>query len=346
MLYLLKEDPGRTLREVAEMLGVSHQATKRWWKWYTEGGVAELLQQTVDRRHMSSNDLLLSLRDHINAGTFRSLEQVEAWLGTSPHQEHKKGGARRESGVAVEKVIEFMNSLPSTGDVVVWRDLFGAALCRLFDDIDRVSVSLNLNVDLISPEAYGDPAFSTVQVIQNSKSARVPMTSEAASGSHAERLMKNIRLQGFPLENYHPPIFYSYYYRESAYLGTMILWRERHRRPITRETVEMINSLHHFFSFLFTDVVVQVRHMEPANHLFVEALDRVAEEHDLSLQERRVLTFLLSGASHEMIASSMHIAVATVRTHIRAIYQRTGVHSVSELFAQYFVPRPTARTRK
>jgi len=336
MLCMLKEEPALTLREVAEKLGVSHQATKRWWKWYTEGGVAKLLQLTVDRQGMNNHHLLLSLRDHINSGTFRSLEQVAAWLGTKPHHRNIAGQQAKGAGPTIKQVVGFLNSLPSTGDVVVWRDLFGAALCRLFDDIDRVSVSLNAKCDLVSPETYQTPGVLTIQNVDN---AKVPITSEVADGTPAERLLKNIRLQGFPLEEYHPPIFYSYYYRGSAYLGTLILWREQERTVISRQTIEMIESLDSFFSLLFTDILVQMRHLEPANHAYMKALDRVVAEHDLSLQERRVLTFLSTGASHEMIAKSMHIAVTTVRTHLRSIYQKTGVHSVNELFAQYFMPK-------
>lgn len=338
MLCLLKQEPSLTLREAAEQLGVSQQATKRWWKWYTEGGVAKLLDLTVNKQGMNNDHLLLSLRDHINSGTFRSLEQVASWLGTAPHVDAKRG---RRSAVKGERLgsaalIAFMNALPSTGDVLIWRELFSAALRRLFGDIDRVSVSINAKCDLVTPEGYQNPAISTIQLASD---AYVPITSNVAEDTPSERLLKNIKLQGFPFDQYHPPVFYSYYYRGSAYLATLILWREKVYRPISRETIETIESLRSFITLLFTDVLVQMRHLEPANHAYMKAIDKVVAEHNLSMQERRVLTFLSTGASHEMIAESMHIAVTTVRTHLRAVYQKTGVHSMSELFARYFVPQ-------
>jgi DNA-binding NarL/FixJ family response regulator len=54
------------------------------------------------------------------------------------------------------------------------------------------------------------------------------------------------------------------------------------------------------------------------------------EKFDLSERELELLRLLVKGLSHKMIASELHISVYTVNNHIKNIYQKLHVHSVSE----------------
>jgi DNA-binding NarL/FixJ family response regulator len=54
---------------------------------------------------------------------------------------------------------------------------------------------------------------------------------------------------------------------------------------------------------------------------------------DLSLREVEVLTQLVKGLSQKMIAAELHISPFTVANHIKSIYQKLQVHSVSEAVA-------------
>ena len=56
-------------------------------------------------------------------------------------------------------------------------------------------------------------------------------------------------------------------------------------------------------------------------------------EYNLSTREKDVLTHLVKGMSHKMIAAKLHISVFTVSNHIKNIYQKLKVHSVSEAVA-------------
>lgn len=62
------------------------------------------------------------------------------------------------------------------------------------------------------------------------------------------------------------------------------------------------------------------------------------KQHDYNLSERetQVLQLLVNGYSYKMIASEMYIAIDTVRSHIKKIYEKLHVNSKSEAVAKAF----------
>ncbi|MFY7652563.1 MAG: response regulator [Chitinophagaceae bacterium] len=61
-----------------------------------------------------------------------------------------------------------------------------------------------------------------------------------------------------------------------------------------------------------------------------------SEDYQLSDREKEVLQFLVDGYSYKMIASEMFIAIDTVRSHIKKIYEKLHVNSKSEAVAKAF----------
>lgn len=59
-------------------------------------------------------------------------------------------------------------------------------------------------------------------------------------------------------------------------------------------------------------------------------------EYNLSEREKEVLQLLVNGYSYKMIASEMFIAIDTVRSHIKKIYEKLQVNSKSEAVAKAF----------
>ena len=60
------------------------------------------------------------------------------------------------------------------------------------------------------------------------------------------------------------------------------------------------------------------------------------EDYDLSDREKQVLQLLVNGYSYKMIAAEMFIAIDTVRSHIKKIYEKLHVNSKSEAVAKAF----------
>ena len=57
------------------------------------------------------------------------------------------------------------------------------------------------------------------------------------------------------------------------------------------------------------------------------------ENYNLSKRELDILSQLVKGLSHKMIAAELYISIFTVNNHVKNIYQKLQVHSVSEAVA-------------
>ena len=70
--------------------------------------------------------------------------------------------------------------------------------------------------------------------------------------------------------------------------------------------------------------------------MFSEANAQQGEDYNLSDREKQVLQLLVNGYSYKMIAAEMFIAIDTVRSHIKKIYEKLHVNSKSEAVAKAF----------
>ena len=70
--------------------------------------------------------------------------------------------------------------------------------------------------------------------------------------------------------------------------------------------------------------------------MFSEVQAPAGEDYNLSDREKEVLQHLVNGYSYKMIASEMFIAIDTVRSHIKKIYEKLHVNSKSEAVAKAF----------
>jgi DNA-binding NarL/FixJ family response regulator len=60
------------------------------------------------------------------------------------------------------------------------------------------------------------------------------------------------------------------------------------------------------------------------------------DQYNLSEREKEVLQLLVNGYSYKMIAAEIFIAIDTVRSHIKKIYEKLQVNSKSEAVAKAF----------
>ena len=56
-------------------------------------------------------------------------------------------------------------------------------------------------------------------------------------------------------------------------------------------------------------------------------------EHNLSQREWDVLTLLVKGYSHKMVAAELFISTFTVNNHVKNIYRKLEAHNASEVVA-------------
>lgn len=70
--------------------------------------------------------------------------------------------------------------------------------------------------------------------------------------------------------------------------------------------------------------------------MFSSMNNEKGEDYNLSDREKQVLQLLVEGFSYKMIANEMYIAIDTVRSHIKKIYDKLHVNSKSEAVAKAF----------
>jgi DNA-binding NarL/FixJ family response regulator len=70
--------------------------------------------------------------------------------------------------------------------------------------------------------------------------------------------------------------------------------------------------------------------------MFASMNTRQGDDYHLSEREKQVLQLLVDGYSYKMIAAEMFIAIDTVRSHIKKIYEKLQVNSKSEAVAKAF----------
>jgi DNA-binding CsgD family transcriptional regulator len=369
MLRMLLEHPSRTLADAALLLGRSQRSIERWWESYARDGISGLLhigRPGGRRPRRISPETLEDLRIKLETEGFARLGEARTWLEERHGVAYSRSGlwnllrhgtrashglwtihhSRRAPRTAAQEkargpfsgdILSFLNALPSTIDPVEWINKFRDALMELFDDVDRISLIVNTQCDLHRPQEYQP----TVSIRHHSQgggmtTGAVSMAPVDKPKQRFEEILEDFRRQGFPLDEYHPPHGFDYYYEEMAYLGTVFLWREVTDAPISDHTIEVIRSLGSFFTFMLTDLVTRHQYGKPVDRAFVEAFERLAEEASLSPQERRIIVLQLLGHSYKDMADVMSVTVDTVKKHFKAIHRKTGTRGQAELFAKYF----------
>jgi len=360
VLRLLKEEEDRGIEDVALLVGFSKPTVKRWWRTYREGGIDALIGIATSTRRVSTIDEQLnSLKQKLLAGEFNGIDAVREWIDSHPQRPKRdvagsKNGLPRSVGAKSmsivtldhphdpsDRLFAFLDALPSTHTIKEWSSAFIGALQSLLGDVDRVSVSVNARCDLLNPEGYQPNLFITQSVYSGARAINrvVPPSESKDENPHLERLFDNLRKRKFPFSQYQPPVPFVYYYLEAAFLGVIVLWRERSKPPISERTLMLMERLNGFIEYILSDFAARYQNANPIEHVFEHALEGLAERIGLTMQERRIMILQLLGSSYEEIATTLSISLNTVRYHLRSIYQKTGTHSQAELFAKYFTPR-------
>jgi DNA-binding CsgD family transcriptional regulator len=67
------------------------------------------------------------------------------------------------------------------------------------------------------------------------------------------------------------------------------------------------------------------------------ALPDISAVFGLTWSERQVVSLLIKGLNPTEIAESLNISVLTVRTHIKRVYSKLGIHTKEQLFAKLYM---------
>lgn len=238
-----------------------------------------------------------------------------------------------------EAFIRFLNALPKSGNLLLWLGEFRTALRGFIGDVDHVMVDVNYLCDLDTPHAY-HPQRAVTQYFGADYRNDASLDLLTSTATHAERILRG---GGVRLSEFHPPDIFELNIADDAYLGSIILLRERCNPPISTATLALMSQLRPFLVFVMTDAVARHNFSRPIDRAFHMALDRIADDLGLTDREQEVLAAHLFGYPYQKIADQMHLGIDSVRKHVKAIHRKAGVATYTELFAKYFTPRVFAK---
>ena len=308
MLIRIVGHPDETLISIALRMGYSERHIRRWWKSYQDGGLERLLGIGVD----------------------------EIVMGDVSRSASHQG---EEDGRSVPRHIrDFLNGLPVVDDCLVWIKSMRDRLQRFLGDVDRVVISVNLACDLHDLD-NNDVDIHLTQHIggQASKRGTAVVTSNTHDTSK-RRLLKELRKQGFPLREYQQPLYFEYHIERKAYVGTIILFRNKGAQPISPETIMAIEDLRPFLVFALSDCIARQRPNPLQPHAFSEIVAAIGQKENLTPRETQVLFHRLLGQDYEEIAAHLGVTPDTIHKHVGLIHRKAQASSATEIFARHMTP--------
>ena len=312
MLRLLKSDPTITAPELAYEISVTDRTVGRWWSTYRTGGLRELLASDVN-----------------------TLD------GPMPVRVNTRGGRPTfASGDVSTRFTRFLNAIPMSYDVDEWVLTFRDALLRVLDGVDHVTVNVDVGSDLDGDEAHDMEVVvmkgATRSDIRAARNERA-YAATVRGRSPGKVLYEQARAHGFPVEKYYRPAIFDFYTDGTEFVGTILLWSRR-GQPIPRATIEFMESLRGFITYVMNDCVVRQQLKEPELLHFKDVLLSIAYRIGLTAREQEIFFLQMAGVDRDEIAARLGIAPKTAKNHISAIYAKAGTNSYSDLLGRFMVP--------
>lgn len=230
------------------------------------------------------------------------------------------------------RLLRFLNVIGPLDEPIAWIASFRDAIVDLLGDVDRASVSLNLqSFDAEHRIAYGHGMASRITPLVMHRSG---------PDAPADRLVAEARDQGVPVGDYHPPTVFTYAAGERTYLGAIVLWQLRTSPAISERSLEMLNELRPFITYRFVECIARMVRDERVERSVGSLAAAIGARAGLSDAQREILALVASGMSFGAIGARLGIAPATVRRHLEAIYRRTGTYDVAGIIRRFVAPAP------
>ena len=327
-LYMLKIDAKSTISSASEKVGISERRGRYWWDSYRKSGLQGLLQ----RRGWGQEALI-------------ELEKSEDY--SSRNQTSQSDGATSGSDPAIALINDLSSIVLQSEDNVVV-DEVKKRLLSFLPEVDYVVANVRYGLDL-----HGQKV-GAVHVLRQHLSDSGPVANVSSSNRdylHTyKQLIEEGRQRGFPFDRYHYPPHGVDFYLESGrrersksdeddtYIGSLLLFRAIGEKPMSSTTIDFVERLRPFLSFLFAYIIAKQQLSQPGGDSMSKIVQRIGSDADLTLREQRVLSLVFNGSSYAEIAELLHLSPNTIQSHVKNIYSKTKVNKMGELFAKYLTP--------
>ena len=119
------------------------------------------------------------------------------------------------------------------------------------------------------------------------------------------------------------------YDRGDKNIGDFRIWRSKTRENFDRTDLKMLDLIAPHFRNAMRNIAF-AKHLPPSVDL--EEIERnFADRYGLTARERDIALAVLEGHPDKVISDQKHISIATLRTHLRHIFEKVGVSSRAEL---------------
>lgn len=250
-----------------------------------------------------------------------------------------------------ERLLRFLNSMPTTCDPMEWVIQLKEALLELLSDVDKVAVYVNSNSTILNSPMTLPFNFignrnnmimhvgQRTQMNETGNSIAIEVDVVYHSEGILENYLQQMRRSGLPFDDYQQPIAFEYgLHPQNYHLGVIFLFRRQGLSPISAQTLEIMNNLHSFFLFTLSDFATRYRYSRPADAVFVRLITILCEELKFTAREKEVLTYRLLGLQIDDVAQRMYLTPYAIKCHIKSIHRKAGVGSFHELFMGYLAP--------
>ncbi len=213
------------------------------------------------------------------------------------------------------KALELINSLLSLSDSVfflVEPDMQhrGAVVFNSPSDLEKEYSATYWKMDPLNPERF-----------RNRDDRVVTLDSQMAP----HLLRQTIYFQEFMVPHNHRYVTDMFFRQEGEIIAVLTMLREESLGNFSQQELALLNRLQPFFEYSLKSVWLPRRNSQR---------NSVSQKYGLTEREVDVIELLLSGATNKEIAAELSLGLATVKTHLHHIFQKTEVQSRSELVAK------------
>lgn len=210
------------------------------------------------------------------------------------------------------KSLEMINSLlPLSGAIffLVEPDMQhrGVVLYNMKPDIEKEYTTHYSSLDPLNPARFS-----------HSEDTLVTLDSQMA----AHMLKQTLYYQEFMVPNNHRYVTDMFFRQEGRIIAVISMLREEALGKFLPDELMLLKKVQPFLEYSLNAVYMPQRNQERQS---------ISEKYSLTERELDVLELLLSGTSNKQIAIELNLGLATIKTHLHHIFQKTNVQTRSEL---------------